>query len=299
VRVLILGASGTLGHQMLRRLAPRFPDTWAAIRGRRADIPRAIAPLFDPARTVEGADALDLDRLDVLLRGVGADAVVNCAGAIKQKDEAGYAFRAWALNAALPHRLAALTAATGARLIHLSTDCVFSGRRGHYTETDAPDPEDVYGRSKFGGEVVAPHCLTLRTSFVGREAAHHVSLLDWLLAHRGGTVRGYTNVWWSGVTASHLADVVGDVLAAHPALHGLFHLAGERLTKHDLLVRLRDGLGLDVAIEPDPGPRLDRSLDGARFAAATGYRFPGWDALVAALAADPTPYDLPAGGTPR
>jgi len=301
VRILVLGAGGMLGHQMLRRLSARFPDTWGTLHGTRAGLPGSLSKLFDPARTIEGVDALDPDALDAVIRRVGPAVIVNCVGAIKQKAGAREEFLAYALNATLPHRLAALAGALAARLIHVSTDCVFSGRKvgGLYTEAEEPDPDDLYGRSKLAGEVVGPRLLTVRTSFIGREPAQHVSLLGWLLAHRGGAVRGYTRVWWSGLTAAHVADVVGDVIERHPALAGLYHLTGERLTKFDLLCRLRDGLGLDVAIEPDDGPALDRSLDGSRFAAATGYGFPGWEVLVAGLAADPTPYDLPTGGTTR
>lgn len=301
MRILVLGAGGMLGHQMLQRLSARFPDTWGTLRGGRGDLPGYILTRVDASRIVERVDATDLDALDTAVRRVAPQVIVNCVGAIRQKGDARDEYLAYALNATLPHRLAAIAGALEARLIHVSTDCVFSGGKagGRYTEADTPDSDDLYGLSKLGGEVRGPRLLTLRTSFIGRELRHHVSLLDWLLAQRGGTVRGYTRVWWSGLTASHVADVVGDVVERHPALTGLYHLAGERLTKHDLLCRLRDGLGLDVRVEPDDGPALDRSLDGSRFAAATGYVFPGWEALVAALAADRTPYDLPAGGTTR
>jgi dTDP-4-dehydrorhamnose reductase len=301
VRILVLGAGGMLGHKMLQRLSARFPDTWGTLHARHSGFPAGISTLFDPTRTVEGVDATDLDSVEAALRRVEPQVIVNCVGAIKQRTGAFDVTLARALNVALPQRLGGVAAATGARLIHFSTDCVFSGGKagGRYTEADAPDPDDLYGRSKLEGEVTAPPALTLRLSFIGRELRHHVSLLDWFLAHRGGTVRGYSRAWWSGLTASHVADVVGDLVAYHPALAGVYHLAGERLTKHDLLCRLRDGLDLDVRIEPDGGPSLDRSLDGSCFAAATGYVFPGWEALIAALAADPTPYDLPAGGTTR
>jgi dTDP-4-dehydrorhamnose reductase len=290
-----------LGHKMLQRLFARFPDTWGTLRGSRAGLPGSISTLFDPSRTIEGVDATDLGAVEATVKRVAPEVIVNCVGAIKQRAEAQDAAFATALNVALPHRLAAVAAATGARLIHFSTDCVFSGRKvgGRYTEAEEPDPDDLYGRSKLEGEVTAPPALTLRLSFIGRELRHHVSLLDWLIARNHGTVRGYTRVWWSGLTASHVADIVGDVIERHPALTGLYHLAGERLTKHDLLCRLRDGLGLDVTVVPDDGPALDRSLDGSRFAAATGYVFPGWEALVAGLAAESTSYDLPAGGTTR
>jgi dTDP-4-dehydrorhamnose reductase len=187
-------------------------------------------------------------------------------------------------NALFPHDLAAACRERGARLIHISTDCVFSGRKGGYTETDRPDPEDVYGRSKLLGEVATPGALTLRTSMIGREIATSRGLLEWFLAQSGGTVRGFTRAVFSGPTTPVLSRAIADVLERHQSLEGLYHLGAEPIDKHALLLALRDAFGLDVEIEPDDGVVIDRSLDSSRFREATGWAAPTWEEMVAELA---------------
>jgi dTDP-4-dehydrorhamnose reductase len=289
-RIVVLGGGGMLGHKVFQTLSARWPDTWTTLRGTRAALPAWAAPIFPPERLVEGLDAMDLAAVDALLERLRPDVVVNCVGAIKQRDEARNPLPSITLNALLPHRLAAAVAGWGGRVIHFSTDCVFSGRRGSYTEADPSDAEDLYGKTKFLGEVAAPNALTLRTSIIGRELSHHHSLLDWFLSQEGGRVRGFTRAWWSGVTTNHLAGFVAEVIERHPGLQGLYQLSSGRISKYDLLLELRAGLGLEVEVEPDDAELCDRSLVGARLEAATGYRTPPWEALIAGLAQDPTPY---------
>ncbi len=291
MKVLVLGVGGMLGHKVYQVLSGRFPDTWGAMREELADPAWAGLGLFSRERVHEHVDVADFPSFDAFLAGLRPDVVVNCVGIIKQRREATDPVPSIVVNALHPHRLAALLARWQGRLVHVSTDCVFSGSRGAYREDDAADATDLYGRSKLLGEVVdRDNAVTLRTSIIGRELKDHASLLDWFLAQEHGTVHGYSRHWWSGVTTNHLARLIGDVVAAHPALCGLYHVSSGRISKHDLLVRLRDALRLDVEIVPDDGPVLDRSLDGARFSAATGYRWPGWDAVLDELRLDRTPY---------
>ena len=217
--------------------------------------------------------------------------MINCVGVIKQLKEASDPVLTITLNSLLPHRLAALCAGLGARLVHPSTDCVFSGRKGGYTEDDPPDPDDLYGRSKLLGEVDRPDCLTIRTSIFGRDFLKQDALLEWFLSNRGGRVRGYRNAIYSGFPTQVLARIIADLLADQPALGGLVQIASLPITKYDLLTRLKDAMDLDIEIEPFDDAPCDRSLSAARFVRATGYRIPAWDEMVAELAADPTPYD--------
>lgn len=289
MKVLVLGGAGMLGHKVVQALARQGLETWCTVRDA-APGPLESLGIAPPSRVVTGVDVMDLDRVERLVRELRPRAVVNCAGVIKQRDAAKAAIPSITVNALLPHRLAAALQPIGGRLIHFSTDCVFSGRRGDYREDDVPDAEDLYGRSKLLGEVDAENALTLRTSIIGRELRHHGSLLDWFLAQEGGTVRGFTRAWWSGVTTLHLAELVGRLLVRHPELSGVYQVAGRKISKHDLLVALRDALGLQVEIVPDDGFQIDRSLSGERLAAATGYRAPEWEVLLRELASDPTPY---------
>ncbi|MGH9647425.1 MAG: sugar nucleotide-binding protein, partial [Bryobacteraceae bacterium] len=178
----------------------------------------------------------------------------------------------------------------GGRVIHFSTDCVFSGHRGEYREDDLPDAEDLYGRSKFLGEVAAPNALTLRTSIIGRELAEFRSLLEWFLAQRGKRVRGYQKALYSGVTTNYLAGLVARLIESHPGLHGLYQVAAHPISKYDLLCLIRQVFGLDIEIQPVEGEVSDRTMLGDRFLAATGYRCPGWPELIDEIYKDPTPY---------
>lgn len=291
MRILILGGAGMLGHKMVQTLSARFPDTWWTVWGPKTEERWRAIPFLQSERCVGGVDVTDWAALRELLERQRPDVVVNCVGIVKQRAEAASPIPSLTINSLLPHRLAEAASEWGGRVIHFSTDCVFSGRKGGYTEADVSDAEDLYGRSKFLGEVAAPNALTLRTSIIGRELENHQSLLDWFLLGGHTRVKGFRNVWWSGVTTNHLADVVGDIIEKHAGLSGLYQVSSGRISKYDLLCRLRDGYGLRVEIEPVDEPVNDRGLDGSRFEAATGYRCPSWDRLVAQLVGDPTPYD--------
>jgi dTDP-4-dehydrorhamnose reductase len=288
MRVLVLGAAGMLGHKLWQAYQGRF-DTWATVR---ADY-RAYESyaLFDPRRLLGGVDTFQFDTVVQALATVHPDVVINCIGIIKQLPTANSPIVSLSVNALFPHQLANLCRAAGARLIHISTDCVFSGRKGIYTEEDVSDAEDLYGRTKFLGEVDGPGCLTLRTSIVGRELQTTSGLVEWFLSNRGGRVRGYTKAIYSGFTTLALATVIADVLEHHPNLTGVYQVSSEPIAKYGLLCLLRNCFGVSIEIEPYPDVRIDRSLDSSRFRAATGWVPPTWVEMVRAMASDPTPYE--------
>ncbi|MCI0477763.1 MAG: SDR family oxidoreductase, partial [Anaerolineales bacterium] len=245
----------------------------------------------EPARLIAGVDALNFASVTRAFAQVKPDVVINCIGIIKQLKQAHDPLFSIALNALFPHQLADLCAATGARLFHISTDCVFSGRKGNYTETDISDAYDLYGRTKFLGEVDRPGCLTIRTSIIGRDFAKNDALLEWFLAHRGGKVQGYTRAIYTGFPTQTLARIMGELIEKHPNLSGLYQVASAPISKYELLVKLRAAMKLNLTIEPQSEFFCDRSLSAARFVAATGCVIPTWDEMVAEIANDPTPYD--------
>jgi dTDP-4-dehydrorhamnose reductase len=285
-RVLVLGGTGMLGHKVWQTLHDRF-DTWATVRAERVP---AVEP-FSTLRSITGVRADDFDSIVRACAEARPQVIVNCIGIVKQLKTASDPVPSIAINALFPHRLAGLARALGARLLHISTDCVFNGTRGGYSEPDAPDATDLYGRSKLLGEVTGPECLTLRTSIIGRELSGTTGLAEWFLGHRGGRVEGYTHARFSGVTTGTLAGLLAELIERHPALEGLYHVASEPISKYDLLLELNRAFEAGVTIEPSDDVRIDRSLDGSRFAAATGWTAPDWGAMVAAMVADPTPYD--------
>jgi dTDP-4-dehydrorhamnose reductase len=285
---LILGGGGMLGHKLAQVYRDRF-ETWVTVRSNSSSYERFN--LFDGKRTLGGVDVTDFDTVLGAFASAVPEVVINAVGVIKQLPEAKDPITALAINSLFPHRLSALCRATGARLITLGTDCVFSGWRGMYTESDLADAEDLYGRTKFLGETTGPKCLTLRTSIIGRELGSSHSLVEWFLSNRGGKVKGYTKAIYTGFPTIIMADIIADLIEHHPKLSGLFHVSSAPISKYDLLCLIRDAYRVPVEIEPDTEFEIDRSLDSRRFRGATGFTPPSWEAMIAAMSADPTPYD--------
>jgi len=286
MRVVILGGTGMLGHAVHRHLAGGH-DVVSTMRGSLADLPVDPRPFFAEGRVVEHVDATDVERLRALLDELRPEAVLNAIGVIKQRVEANDPVTSIEVNALFPHLAARAAAEVGARMIHVSTDCVFSGDRGSYTEDDDADAQDLYGRTKFLGEVRTPGALTLRTSIVGRELHHFDSLVEWFLRQRG-TGPGFTKAIYSGLTTGTFADVLERVLVEQPDLSGLLQVASTPIAKFDLLAMIRERMGLEDRIDlvPDDAFVSDRSLVGERFRAATGIPVPSWPDMIDQLVAD-------------
>ena len=288
MRVLILGGGGMLGHRLWLASRDRL-DSLTTIRGPYASIARLGA--FERDRVIEGVDAAEFGTVVRAVDAAAPDAIVNCIGIVKQLKAGSDPIPSIEINALFPHRLARLAADRGARVIHVSTDCVFSGRTGGYRETDISDADDLYGRSKRLGEVTGAGALTIRTSMIGRELRGAHGLVEWLLAQRGGRVGGFTRAFFSGLTTAALADVIVRLLGRHPDLTGLYHVAADRISKFDLLRLVNDAYAAGVTIDRDERLVIDRSLIGERFAEATGWTAAPWPEMIARMAADDIPYD--------
>ncbi|WP_137819740.1 SDR family oxidoreductase [Pseudomonas sp. 2FG] len=278
MRVLIVGVTGMLGSAVLRTLSqdPEH-EVWGTLRS--AGALRHFAEQ-DRGRLLSGVDVLDQDALVSVLERIRPDVVINCVGLIKQLADAKDPLSALPINAMLPHRLARLCGLAGARLIHVSTDCVFSGRKGGYVEADISDAEDIYGKSKFIGELhEVAHAITLRTSIIGHELGSNNALVDWFLAQEG-PVKGYAKALFSGLPTVELARVMKDYVIPSPELHGLYHVSVEPIDKLSLLRLVAEVYGKKIEIIPDEQVCIDRSLDSSRFCQATGYVPPTWFELV-------------------
>jgi dTDP-4-dehydrorhamnose reductase len=290
-RVIVLGGAGMLGHKMFQALRERFAGTFCTVRNDVRKPPFDRIELLQEDEVVPGVDVTDFPALEAILSAFRPEYVVNCVGLIKQRAEAGSLIPIITINSLLPHKLAQMAARWGGRIIHFSTDCVFNGKRGGYVEGDFSDAEDLYGKTKFLGEVAVANALTLRTSIIGRELTEHRSLLDWFLAQDHKTVRGYRRVIYSGVTTNHLAELAASIIREHPGLNGLYQVASEPISKYDLLCLLREAYQLDVRIEPDDLEVSDRSIMCDRLREAIAYKCPPWPVLARQLAEDNTPYE--------
>ncbi len=277
-KVLILGATGMLGNAMLRLFAssPEYSTEGSARSAAGVQLlPANLRPLVHA-----GVDAANPDALARLLERVKPQVVVNCVGMVKQLAGSNDPLAVLPVNAMLPHRLSRLCTLAGARLVHISTDCVFAGTRGGYSEADLPDADDLYGRSKLLGEVTQEsHVITLRTSFIGHELASAHGLVGWFLSQTT-PVRGYARALFSGPPTVELATIVRDYVLPRPALCGLYQVSAAPINKLALLRLVALQYGRSIEIVPDERLVIDRSLDSTRFRLATGYAPPNWPELV-------------------
>jgi dTDP-4-dehydrorhamnose reductase len=278
--VLVLGGSGMLGHVLWRTCTDHGMEAFATVR----DAGGTASAVLDPARTITGITVEEPGSVMRALEESGAAVAVNCIGVVKQSATTRDPVRTIRSNSLFPHQLAAACRERGVRLIQVSTDCVFSGRTGGYSEEDVPDPVDLYGRSKLLGELDGEGALTIRTSMIGRELERANGLLEWLLGEAGGSVRGFSRAVFSGPTTPVLSRALADVIERHDDLEGLYHLGAEPIDKYRLLRLLSDALEIEIEIERDDGVEVDRSLDSSRFRAATGWEPPSWEEMVAELA---------------
>jgi dTDP-4-dehydrorhamnose reductase len=280
-KILILGASGMLGHTLFSSFSSRKDmDVYATARSTDG-LSRWFGQDLLP-RIIPGIDAGQFRSVETALNRLKPDVVINCIGIIKQLPESRDPLVAIEINALFPHKVAQICKKIGARMIHISTDCVFSGKKGNYCETDFADADDLYGRTKYLGEVSYPHCITLRTSVIGHELKGKVSLIDWFLAQEG-TVRGFTGALYTGFPTVEMARIIADYVIPLPKLNGLYHVSADPISKHDLLGLVAAQYGKKITIERHDDFHCDRSLNSSRFRTAVGYTPPAWPELVAAL----------------
>lgn len=277
MKIFILGATGMLGHTMFKVLSenPAW-EVYGSVRNKSA------RSFFSDDLSNRLITDLDVENHDLLLKAfatVRPDVVINCIGLVKQLAESNEPLKAVPINTLLPHRLAALCLLEGARLVHFSTDCVFSGADGNYRESDFPDARDLYGRTKLLGEVDESHVITLRTSIIGHELSGKRSLIEWFLSQKNA-VTGFSRAIFTGLPTVEVSHVIRDIVLPRSELHGLYHVASRPIAKFDLLRIVAQVYGKDIEIIPDNSLVIDRSLDASRFEAATGYVPADWQSLI-------------------
>lgn len=277
MRVLVLGASGMLGNAVLRVMHEKQGlEVFGTVRSGN------VTHLFSKEiadTIVTGCDVGDHDALVKLFAQVRPDVVINCIGLIKQLADVDDPLITLPINAMLPHRLANLSDLAGARLVHMSTDCVFSGSKGNYVESDISDATDLYGKSKYLGEVDYPHAITIRTSIIGHELQSAHGLIGWFLSQQG-SCKGFSRAIFSGLPTVVLAKVIRDVVLSRTELTGVYHVAAKPISKYDLLKLVAEVYGKSIEIVPDDDLVIDRSLNAERFNLTTGYKVPEWIDLI-------------------
>lgn len=287
MRLLVLGGSGMLGHKVAQVLSREHEVCTTFMHN-----PDRTALSIEQAKEViYPVDVKDMVSVENAIDRAEPSVVINCIGAIKQLAAGKDPTTCITVNSLFPHQLEAICRERGIRLVCISTDCVFSGRKGKYAESDVSDAEDLYGRTKFLGEVTGPSALTLRTSIIGRELSGAHGLVEWFLSQEGKGVTGFRRAIFSGLTTLELSRVIGRILTEFPQLSGLYQVAAVSINKYDLLCMIRDVYGLRIDIELDEKFVCDRSLNGTRFKETTGIVALPWQEMIQAMHDDPTPYN--------
>jgi dTDP-4-dehydrorhamnose reductase len=277
-RILVLGASGMIGHTIFNELSKNENyDVYGTIR--KFDNWVNKFPQKNLEKIRPNVDAENFDTIMRALASIQPDIVINCIGLIKQIPLAKDPLTIITLNAQLPHRISMVCRTANARLIHLSTDCVFEGTKGNYTEEDNPDAKDIYGRTKYLGEVFYPHCVTIRTSTIGPELKGGFGLLEWFLVQKD-EIKGFTKAIFSGFPTVELASIIDNFIIPNESLSGLYHIASKPISKYSLLKLIAEEYEKEIKIIPDDSFFCDRSLDSSNFNNIVKYKANDWKSLI-------------------
>lgn len=283
MKILILGGSGMLGHKLVQSWQNKH-EVFSTLRGQRSEY--ESYKIFRKDNTVENIDVEDFRAVEKVVLNINPQVIVNAVGIIKQLPTAKNAVKTLEINAVFPHRLAELAQRLRLRVITVSTDCVFDGAKGGYTEQDFPNATDLYGKSKNLGELDGENCLTLRTSIIGRELKTAHSLVEWFLSSRGKSVRGFTNAIYTGFPTIVLADIIERLILDFQKMNGLYQVSSEPINKYELLKLIRDAYRADIEIEAFDDFVINRSLNSDKFRAATKMIFPDWETMIRRMAED-------------
>lgn len=280
-RILILGVTGMLGHTLFKSMSKN--SSFEVFGTTRNTV--GLNAFFSKDEFSRIKSAVDADNFDSVLRAFASiqpNIIINCIGLIKQLPIASDPLTTITINAQLPHRISMVARTANARMIQLSTDCIFSGAKGDYTEADPSDATDLYGRSKFLGEVEYPHCVTLRTSFLGHELKSKVGLIDWFLSQTA-TIKGFTRAMYTGLPTVEIENIITNYVIPNEQLSGLYHVSSDSISKYDLLNIVKTVYKKKIEIEAFDDFAIDRSLNSEKFQKATGYKAPAWEMMVKSM----------------
>ena len=282
MKVLILGASGLIGHKLLQKLSNDF-EVVASLHKMKAHYNNLS--LFKGKNIIEGIDARNFTLIKDLLNDFQPDIILNCIGITKRKENISDLMFSIELNSLLPHKLAAWARENNKKVIHFSTDCVFDGKHGNYNEESLTTAIDNYGKTKSLGEIIDNHNLTIRSSFIGQELFGKTELLDWFLLNEGKKIKGYTKTLYSGVSTIFMSKIVKKIILSYPKLSGLFQLAPNfPISKYDLLCIARDVYNIDIEIIPDHNIIHKPTLNGSKLRKMIDINVPNWSDMMKELA---------------
>lgn len=284
MRILILGGNGMIGHKMYQVLSKSYEDTWVLFKKKADQV--AFNEIFNKDKIVDNFDLTQFDKLAIILDKLSPDVIINAAGITIRRGINDNKYKSILVNTALPHFLDNWTKTNNKRLIHFSTDCVFSGKKGFYTEESVTDAEDTYGKTKALGEVISTNSLTLRSSMIGRELENKTELLEWFLDQNETKVKGFTNVIYSGITTIRMANYVHIIIRDYPEMHGIYNVSSNSISKYDLVNIFNSLFMKGISIVPDNNYTSNKDLDSKKFYEETNLIKPNWKELAEELLID-------------
>ena len=272
--LMILGANGMLGHMLFKYF--NFYSSLNTIGILRDKSNLSNDPKLYKSKNIFEFNILEDNELNKLINKFKPEFIINCVGIVKQHQDANNPLVSIAVNSLFPHKLNKLCQLFGIKLIHISTDCIFSGKRGNYTENDYSDSSDLYGRSKFLGEINTNNGITLRTSYIGEELVTKRGLLSWFLSQEG-IIKGFSKAIYSGLTTLEIAKVIEKFVLPNKSLKGIYHLSSNPIDKYSLLNIIKKEYEKDVIIVKDKNYKINRSLNSSKFQFETGYKPLKWE----------------------
>ena len=278
MRILILGADGMIGH----KIAQSLEDFELILASRKSTSLKSIG-------IIKGKMVLHnliTDSLDLLLDNTTPDIIINCAGITTRRGVEDNIVNTELLNSDLPHKLDSWANLNSKKLIHFSTDCVFSGNRGNYLDNDFADADDIYGKSKALGEVDSPNTLTIRCSMIGRELYNFTELFEWLKKNKNKKIEGYSKVFYSGITTVRMGKILNQILKKNLNLSGIYNISSTPISKFDLLVKLSNAFNLNVDVKQNINNKSNKVLISEKFTEITGIYPPNWDDLISEFKED-------------
>jgi len=281
MKVLIIGGSGMIGHMLIKELLNKY-EIFSIFRNRSdQDLNQFFEKTLIPKdQCIIIDDIKEYKNLEYTVEKISPDVIVNCMGIVKQRDKAYDTLDMIHINLLFPHLLNKICDKNKIRLIHFSTDCVFSGTKGNYQESDNPDPIDEYGESKLLGEIRGENTLTIRSSFVGPELFNKKSLFEWVKQNKNKTITGYTNAIYSGFTTVAFSKLLDEIIKNHPDMNGLIHMSSDPISKFDLIHLLNKKFKFNINIIPDSTFICDRSLNSMAFRKKTNISIPSWTKMI-------------------
>lgn len=273
MKVLILGVNGMLGFTLLNHLNTKkniFLSGTTKDKKFNKNLPNKI---------YKDINAENFSLLKKKIKLITPDVVINCIGIVRSEVKKNNIKKVIKINAELPNFLNQISNRYNFRLVHISTDCVFSGKKGGYLEKNLPDPTDFYGKSKLMGEFNSNNNIIIRTSIIGHETKHKRGLLEWFLKQKS-SVSGFSRAYFSGLTTLELSKIIFEKILFNNELTGLYHVSGKRINKYNLLKKIKKIYNKKIEIKKDTKFKIDRSLDCTKLKKRTNYKIKSWDKMI-------------------